>query len=341
MKRITRLKDIAIETGYSIKTVSRAINNHPDISETTKEKILKVAKRYGYHPNMLARSLRTQKTFTIGYIIPDIKNEFFARVGIVIEELFRKHGYNILIGITKSQSTQEIESLQLLLSKRVDGIVLATVGNTEDYIKRVLNDYKIPIVVIDNKIDVEGLYYVLHDNIKGSYELTRHLIEHGHKRIACITGPLIETSGSERLDGYIKALKENNINIKEEYIKISNWEVEGGYKETLNLIKNTKETPTAIFTANSIMAIGVYKAIKKLELNIPDDIAVVSFDNFDFVEILDPPLTTLGDFSFKIGSKSFEILYAEINNKEELNKEKFEFRFSSNLIKRRSCGCEN
>jgi len=339
MGKIPRLKDIARESGYSIKTVSRALNNHPDINLKTKQKILRIAKKYSYHPNLLARSLRTRKTYTIGYIIPDINNEFFARVGIVIEDEFRKHGYNILISFTKGQSNWEIESLKLLLSKRVDGVVLATVGETEEYIKKMIHDYKIPIVVIDNKIDVPGLYFVLHDNVRGAYILTKHLIEHGHRDIACITGPLKETSGSERLEGFSRAMDEYGVKINKDFIRVSNWEEEGGFNVTLDLFKSRKSAPTAIFSANSVMAIGIYKALRKLGIKIPDDVAIVSFDDFDFVEILDPPLTTLGNVEKDIGRKAVEILLDEINGTLEKNMTK-EYRFGSEVILRKSCGCE-
>jgi len=243
-------------------------------------------------------------------------------------------------GFTKGQWKNEIQSLKILLSKRVDGIILATVGSTEKYIKKLLYDFKIPIVVIDNKINVQGLYFVLHNNIDGAYDLTKHLIEHGHRKIACITGPLNETSGSERLEGYKKAISEQGIKINERYIRISNWEEDGGFNATIDLIKNNNEKPTAIFTANSVMAIGVYKAIKNLGLVIPEDMAVVSFDDFDFVEILDPPLTTLGQVENEIGLKAVEILLGEINKDLDITKIAKEYRFGGELKIRKSCGCE-
>ena len=339
MSKITRLKDIAKESGYSIKTVSRALNDHPDISAETKEKILKIADKYSYHPNLLAKGLRTRKTYTIGYIIPDINNEFFAKVGIVIENEFRKYGYNILISFTRGESKCEIESLKLILSKRVDGVILATVGETEKYIEKILDSYKIPIVVIDNKIDVSGLYFVLHDNVRGAYILTKHLIEHGHKNIACITGPLKETSGSERLDGFLKAMNESGIEVNDSFIKNTSWDVEGGFKATFDLFNTTKLSPTAIFSANSVISIGIYKALKKLGMKIPSDVAIVSFDNFDFVEILDPPLTTLGSVEADIGKKVVEVLLGEINESPIDNGIK-EYRFGSEIILRKSCGCK-
>ena len=211
MKKHIRLKDIANKTGFSIKTVSRAINDHPDINKNTKKRIVDVAEELSYYPNMVAKSLRTRKTYTIGYIVPDITSEFFGKIGRIIDRVLRKYGYNILMSFTEESGEEEINSLKVLLSKRVDGIILSTVGTTGDFLKEIIHNYKVPVVVIDNKVEGLRTNLVLHDNINGSYLLTKHLIEHGHKNIACITGLLNETSGNERLKGYKKALNEYNI----------------------------------------------------------------------------------------------------------------------------------
>ena len=165
MKKNITLKGIAEKTGFSIKTVSRAINNHPDVNAKTREKILSVAREYAYSPNLVAKSLRTQKAFTIGYIVPDIANEFFGKVGIVIEKEFRKYGYSLLISFTEESEENEINSLKLLLAKRVDGIVLATVGTTGKFLEEVIYRQHVPVVVIDNRDVGIKTNLVLHDNV--------------------------------------------------------------------------------------------------------------------------------------------------------------------------------
>lgn len=336
-KKHIGLKDIAAKTGFSTKTVSRALNDHPDVNEDTRKRILEVAKEYSYYPNLFARSLRTKKAFTIGYIVPDITSEFFGKVGIIIEKEFRRHGYSLLVSFTEESRQKEIESLKLLLSNRVDGIVLATVGTTGDFLKEVIEEYKIPVVVIDNRVKDFKTNLVLHDDINGAYLLTKHLVEHNHKRIACITGPLYETSGIERLDGYKKSLKESNIHIDDSLIKISNWRIDGGYKSTYDLMRVHAQKPTAIFIGNSVMALGVYKALKKMKLKIPDDVAVVAFDNFEFAEVLDPPLTTLNEVEKKIGKIVSQLLLKKIENNDIKNVS--EFSVEGKLYKRKSCGC--
>ncbi len=337
MKKAVNLKDIAWKTGYSIKTVSRAINNHPDVNENTRQKILSVAQEYSYYPNLLAKSLRLKKTFTIGYIVPDITNEFYGKVGIVIEKEFRRHGYSLLVSFTEESKENEINSLKLLLAKRVDGIILATVGTTADFLQEMINRHHIPVVVIDNKAEGIKTNTVLHDNIDGAYVLTRHLIEHGHRKIACVTGPLVETSGKERLEGYKKALMEYGIPIEVQFIMVSNWRVNGGFDATMELIQGRTQTPSAIFYANSQMALGAYKAFKKMNRRIPDDVAVVSFDNLDFADSIDPPLTTLGSVEDEVGRLASELLREIILNRDG-------DRIREHLVKaglciRKSCGC--
>ena len=338
MKKSVGLKDIAEKTGFSIKTVSRAINNHPDVNKDTRKKILSVADEYSYFPNLVAKSLRTKKAFTIGYIVPDITNEFYGKIGIVLEKSFRQHGYSLLISFSEESEENEINSLKLLLAKRVDGIVLATVGTTGEFLKEVINRFHVPVVVIDNKEEGIESNLVLHDNIDGAYLLTKHLLDHGHGRIGCITGPLAETSAQDRLEGYKKALKEYNRDVVDSFIKISNWRVDGGYDAAVKLMGYKDQRPTAMFISNSIMALGVYKAFKKLNIKIPDDVALVAYDNLEFTEAIDPPLTTLDKVEDEIGRIVSSLLLEKIRNKDIENVS--EYFVKARLCIRRSCGCK-
>jgi DNA-binding LacI/PurR family transcriptional regulator len=337
LKRNIRLQDIAEKTGYSIKTVSRALNDHPDVSNSTREKIVSIAKKYSYFPNLVAKSLRTKKAFTIGYIVPDITNEFYGKVGIVIEREFRKLGYSLLISFTEESAEYEIESIQLLLAKRVDGIVLATVGTTGKFLHDIIHRYHVPVVVIDNKEEGFKSNLVTHDNINGAYLLTKHLLEHGRERVACITGPLAETSAKDRLDGYKKALQEYGISLEERLIKVSNWRFDGGYEAMFSLLQRGENKPTAIFIGNSIMALGVYKALKKIGLKVPDDVALVAFDNLEFTEAIDPPLTTLENVEKEIGEIAAGLLLEKIRTKDIYNVS--EHLVKAELCVRKSCGC--
>lgn len=336
-KKNLTLKDIASKTGFSTKTVSRAINDHPDISEETRKEILAVVKKYNYYPNMLARGLRKNKTCAIGYAVPEMTNQFFAEVCLSAENVFKKNGYSTLVSFTGDCPEDEITSLKLLISRKVDGIILGTAGENKAFLKEIIEHYEIPIVLIDNKVKGLKADVVLHDNIKGAYLLNKHLIMHGHKSIACITGPLNQTAGKGRLNGYKKALREVGIEINNNLIKIANWRIIDGYNFANELIESHTQKPTAIFASNAVMALGVLKALRKRKLKVPDDIALVSFDNLDFTEVIEPPLTTLSKVERKIGNTAAELLLDRI--KEKKVREVREIYIESKLCIRQSCGC--
>jgi len=335
--RKTTLKDIAKKSGVSVKTVSRALNNYPDINKETRKKILEVAEDYSYRPNLLARSLRQNKSYAIGYVISDTTNEFFWNVAFAIENKFKKHGYSMLTCFTNGISEIEIAALKLLVSRQVDGIILAATGGTDNFVREIIEVLRIPLVIIDNKVRGLKSNLVLHDNIKGAFLLTKHLIEHGYKNIACIAGLTEETSGKKRLEGYMKALTKFNIPINEELIKISNWKISGGYDSTIELFRNSKLKPRAIFIANSVMALGTLKALKQMKMSVPEDVALVSFDSLSFVEATNPPLTTLEKSDKEIGETAAKILYENIINKESIGIK--EVYIKAGLCIRESCGC--
>lgn len=337
MKKSYTLKDIALETGFSAKTVSRAINNHPDISGETREKILAVTEKYGYYPNLVARGLRKSGTYAVGYAVPDMVNQFFAEVGLAVENVLRKYGYSTLVSFTGSRPKDEITSLKLLMSRRVDGIILGTAGENSAFLKEIIEDYGIPVVLINNKVEGIKTDAVLHNNIRGAYLLTNHLITHGHANIACITGPVSQTAGKERLEGYKKALNESGIRINDSLIKMADWSIIDGFNCANELIENHTQKPTAIFVSNAVMALGVLKALRKRRLKVPEDIAMVSFDNLDFTEAVEPPLTTLSKVEWEIGSTVAEFLLDRI--KEKNVGELREVYIEPELCIRRSCGC--
>ncbi|MHB1346561.1 MAG: LacI family DNA-binding transcriptional regulator [Candidatus Humimicrobiaceae bacterium] len=337
MKNI-RLKDIAKEAGVSIKTVSRALNDYPDINKDTKKIILDLAKKYDYRPNILAKSLRDKKSYTIGYVISDTMNEFFWDVAFAIEKEFKKYNYGILTCFSNNDPKIEIEALKLLISRQIDGIILAAIGENNEFVREVIEKLNIPLVVIDNKIKGVKCNVVLHDNIKGSYLLTKHLIEHGHKDIACISGPFNETSGKRRIEGFRNALDEFRIKSNDNFLKISDWTMSGGYDSTMKIFENSGNKPTALFIGNSVMALGSLKALRELKFKVPEDVAIVSFDSLSFIEATNPPLTTLERSEYKIGETAAKILYENILNKED--KKIKEIYIEAKLHIRDSCGCK-
>ena len=332
------LKEIAKIASCSIKTVSRALNDYPDINMDTKKKILKIATDYDYTPNLMAKSLRSKKSYAVGYIISETINEFFWDVAFAIDKELRKHNYSILTSFSDNNPEIEAEALKLLVSRQIDGIILAAIGKRYKYVKEIIEKLKIPCVVIDNKIEGLKSNFVLHDNRNGAFLLTEHLIKHGYKDIACIAGDIDESSGKERLEGYTEALKKFNIPVNKDLIRISNWEIKGGYDSTIELFKNPKIKPRAIFISNSVMAMGTIKALREMKISIPEEVALVSFDSLSFIESMSIPLTTLEKIDNKIGETAARIIFERIIDKDDKKIE--EIYIKAGLFIRESCGCK-
>ena len=316
---LMRLKDIAQIAGVSIKTVSRALNNYPDISKETKERILGIAKELHYIPNSAAKSLRENRSFSVGLILPDITNVFFGEVGMAVHNYLKKSGYSTLISFSEGKHQMEIESLDMLLSKQVDGIILATVGSTGERVREILTQEKIPIVVIDNEIKNVKTNMVMHHNYHHAYTLTEHLINQGCKQIGCICGPSNQSSSEKRFEGFVAAMNDYHIPINKRAIIHGDWTISGGRFSCKTLLKQTNSNLDALIVSNSLMAIGVYDVLKKAHLQIPNDIAVASFDYLDILEALDPPLTTFSKIDSTIGELAAKELLFAINHPQNDN----------------------
>jgi len=317
-RTVTKLEDIAKETGFSIKTVSRAIHNHPDIKRETRDAIMEVVRKRGFTPNWADQSLRNQKTNTIGYIIPNITNGFFGEIGIAIDAFFREKGYSTHICFTSDSRENEIESIRSLLAKNIDGIILAPVGNQGEYIDQIANLDDTPIVLIDNRLNGPARNYVLQDNEGNSRRLTEHILGHGHTKIGFVTGPLEESSSRERLSGFRNALLEESVPFDENLVRSVDWEIHSGYKATKDLLEQDGgPRPTAIIYGNSQLLLGGYKALREKGLAIPNDIAVASFEHPDIIDALSPCPTTLEKVEARIGRAAAEMLLAIIEAKEK------------------------
>ena len=333
------LKDVSKLAGVSIKTVSRVINNSRYVKKETKERVLEIIEELNYKPDYFARNLKRKRSNVIGYIIPDFTNQFFGLVFNGIEKEFKKAGYNLLVSNSDGEEELEEKSIDVLISNRVEGIIFASTGLSGEYVKKQIETFRIPFVLIDNKLKGVKMNCVLHDNIKGAEILTDHLIKvHNQTNIAFITGPIHETSSKRRLEGYKNSLLRNNIEINDNFIKIGEWNNSSGYKLIKELFSQ-KEKATSIFTASSTMALGVLKALKEIGLKVPEDIRLVSFDNLDFTEATQPPLTTINKVEEKIGKEAANMLLRKIKDKDLNNYE--EVYIPMEIVIRESCGCSN
>ncbi|WP_432667223.1 LacI family DNA-binding transcriptional regulator [Wukongibacter baidiensis] len=335
---MANIRQVAKQAGVSVATVSRVLNHPEAVSIKTKEKVLAVMEEMNYTPNGIARSLALNRTSTIALLIPNILNPLYPQVAKGIEDVAHQKGYNLLLCNTEEDEEKEKEYIEMLLEKRVDGFILISSFLERQDIDKIKNR-NTSIVMIGSckeNIDVDIVYT---DYLKGAYQATQHLIDLGYKRIAHISGPLKGMESREKLMGYERALKEIEINTSEDYIVEGDNEIEGGYLAAKQLLQLEKP-PKAIFAANDLMAIGAIDAIKDSGLKIPDDIAIVGFDNIRMSALVEPKLTTISQPVYKMGLIAARLLVDNIENGDE---EEFKQRIflQPKLKVRKSCGHED
>ena len=317
MKYIT-LKMVAEKAEVSVNTASRAINNKPDINLETKKRILQVAKELGYIRNAAAVALRTKKTGTIGVVIADNRNPFYAEVLNGMEEAAREKNYHIILANTQRNYRKEEEAINLLLAKRVDGLLITPVQDKDDDIKNLI-DANIPFVVVGRdfkNIEVDAVY---NDEIKGGFLATEYLIKKGHKRVALINGFLHKSPAKGRLEGYKKVLKKYGIPFDDALVTVGDIDVKDGYERTKQLLKKNLDF-TAIFAYNDMMAFGAMQAVKEKGLRIPEDIGLVGYDDIPFSSLISPSLTTIRLKKQELGAESVKLLLSRINGNRKKTK---------------------
>lgn len=313
--RHSTITDIAKKLGISASTVSRALNDHPDISAETKKKVKKVAKELNYRPNPIAQSLKSNRTSTIGVIVPEIKHDFFSSAISGIEQVAYNSGYTIILCQSNESFEREVVNTNLLMYHRVAGLIVSISQNTKqsDHFKDVL-EKGIPLVFFDRTCEDIDTFKVVIDDKKSAFNAVSYLIKKGYKKIAHFAGPTGLDICKKRMSGYIDALKENGINVDQNLIKYGGLHEQDGYN-SMNSLLEKNIIPDAIFAVNDPVAIGAFQRIKESGLKIPDDIAIVGFSNNKITSLVDPPLTTVNQPSFEMGKKAAEILIDIIENK--------------------------
>ncbi|MEM1486328.1 LacI family DNA-binding transcriptional regulator [Oscillospiraceae bacterium PP1C4] len=291
----TTIKDVAAKANLSVTTVSLVLNNKPSkISQKTKELVFKTAKELHYRPNQLAVGLIKKRTKTIGLILSDIRNNFFSSLAKGIEDECRRKGWTLILCNTSDNHQRDIEYINVLASKSVDGILycMSIDSTLENFQKSydLLGSLNLPFVMIDRSYPVPNRAIVRLDHIKGGYMATRHLLELGHKRIACITGPNYLEDSRDRLTGYKKAIKEADIAFDESLIFEGGYDINSGTRAVDDLLGKDF---SAVFAFNDMMAYGVCMGLRAHGLQVPADISVIGYDDIFLSEILEVPLTTI------------------------------------------------
>lgn len=303
------LHDVARAAGVSTATVSATINKTAYVSPALQERVRKAIEEVGYHPDAIARSLKTRTTKTLGLLISDISNPFFTSVIRGIEDVATPQGYMLLLCNTDERLEKEQAYLRLLRSRRVDGVIMAPVGGVEDY-GDLRSAVGAPVVFIDRRVPVQADAVAV-DNTQGARDVVRYLVSLGHRRIGVIAGlPKISTS-EERLAGYHQALAEAGIALEPDLLKVGYSRLEGGHEAARQLLALTKR-PTAIFATNNLMTIGLMRAVAERGLQCPADISVACFDDFDWASVFHPRLTTVAQPTYEMGERAAELLLSRV-----------------------------
>ena len=327
------IKDIALKAEVSITTVSRVLNDKPDVKSATKEKVLEVIKEQGFSPNIVARSLVLQKINVIGFVVPDITNPNFPKLARGIVDRAKFFDYSVMFFDTNHDARIEREAILLMRSKRVDGIILSFSGDNQDELHK-LRENNFPCVQIYRKSSRLDISTVALDNVLSANTATKYLIDAGHSRVAHITRGTGPISGVDRLTGYKKALAEANISLREDWLKEGENSIKGGYRAMRSLLAQ-KERPTAVFAAHDLMAIGALEAVLDARLRVPEDISIIGHDNIEMGLHIRPRLTTMDTNKYRLGQISVDLLIEEM--KGELRGQR-EIICRTELVERDSAG---
>jgi LacI family transcriptional regulator len=317
MKQIT-IKNIASQLNLSASTISRALNDHPDIHIQTKKLVKKVAVELGYNPNIIARSLKSSRSNQIGVIVPEIRHDFFANAISGIEEFAYQKGYTIIIAQSNEQQEREIINLNSMYLHRVSGIIVSISQTTtsSSHFKRLL-DRGVKMVFFDRVCNDLNTPKVRIDDMKSSYNVVEYLVRNGYKKVVHFAGPqTLEICKNRRL-GYEKALHDLNVNY-DPIIFEGGMHESDGYRLVGNLL-NSGINSCAIFAVNDPVAVGAVKRLKELQIEIPKQIGIVGFSNNPITEMISPALTTVDQHSFEMGRRAAEILINSIEMPTELN----------------------
>jgi LacI family transcriptional regulator len=304
--------DVAREAGVSMATVSRVVNNNPNVKPQTRKKVFEAIERLGYRPNAVARGLASKKTTTVGVVIPDISNPIFAEVARGIEDIANMYHYNIILCNADKRKEKEIRVINTLLEKQVDGLLFMGGIVTDEHLQA-FKTSSVPVVLCATADEKKTMPSVDIDHEGAAFDAVSELLREGHRDIAMITGTLQDpANGYARYQGYKRALESAGIPVREEYVRVGNYRYESGMEAAKYFLELAKR-PTAIFSATDEMAIGAIHAIQDAGLKVPDDVSLISIDNIRMASMVRPQLTTVAQPMYDIGAVSMRLLTKLMN----------------------------
>jgi len=313
----TTIYDIAKKLNITAATVSRALNNNPKISDSTKELVIATAQELNYRPNRLALALKSGKSNNVGILVPRINRSFFSTIIRGIEEELYKHSYHVIICQSHDDEKREIENIHTLLNAQVDGIFMSVSiesSKKDAAIKRIIQK-GVPLIFFDRKKDVDGVSSVTVNDYEGGYKATQHLIDQGCKRIAHLIGDTSIQIYTERFRGYQQALSDNNLKLNEDYIIKTKSTVEDGQEAARKLLA-LPITPDAIFSSGDLPALGAIQELKKNGLEIPKDVCVVGFSNEPFTKFMELSISTVDQSPLEMGRRAASVFIDQVDKKD-------------------------
>jgi LacI family transcriptional regulator len=333
--REVTLADVAEVAGVSASTASRALSGRGELSPETRAAVIEIARELHFEPSHLARSLRTRTTHTVGFVVPDVSSPFYASALKGAQGALEEAGYRVLLMDSEQAADSEVEALRTLLSHRVDGLLVSTVGIERERFDGLVTRRGTPCVFFDSVLAGRGAGSVLLDNRPGIGLLVNHLVEHGHSRIGLLVGSLRETSGTERRDAFHEAMHGHGLGVRRDHVAGGRWSPDEGLAATRAILAS-RRPPTALVSSSVELALGALAAARERGLSIPEDLAVATFDDAYFAELLDPPLTAVAYDPTEVGRRAAALLVDAMSDGEVPRRDE---RVAVELIRRRSCGC--
>lgn len=330
-----KLEDIAKRLNVTKVTVSKALRDHPDISQATIKLVKSTAQKMGYVPNFTARNLSSKRTNTIGIVVPKIAHYFFGSIAEALYEAAYKNDYELILTVSQEDEQRERKHIETLLAMNVDGLIVAISKETNDYsIFNTVKRHNVPMVFIDRIPELNNVNKVRVSDEHGTFEAIEHAIHLGHQKLLYLASYKNINIGKERISGFKKALRKNKIKLTKNSIIHGGFKEEFGYQTIMNLHR-LSDLPQMVFTETYPVALGIYKAAYELRLKIPNDLDVICFGNADVQEFLNPPLSCVAQPTSTIAEKAVELLLENIINKENFRPK--EIVIPTELIIRGTC----
>jgi LacI family transcriptional regulator len=311
MRTLATLGDVAQRAGTSVATAGRALGGYGKVAAATRDRVAAAARQLNYHPNALARSMKQRSTFTIGLIVGNICNSFFARIVRAVETAVMRNGCKVIVCDTDESIENELDHARRLLELRVDGLIVSPTANQTGALSRAVKEIyggRVITVFIDRAVKGVNIPTVVSDNVAAAQEATTHFLELGHRRIGAVVGRRTLDSMASRIEGYRRALLEHRLTFDESLVVDAiDVGVEAGYRATKKLLES-KQRPTALIVMNNLLVIGALNALKEKGLTIPGDVALIGWDDFDAAPHLQKPLTVIEQPADAMGSIAAEQL---------------------------------